>query len=118
MRAIIEGVEGPRLAMFKGGTRSLVIHLINDDGSPFDVTGGTVDFIIYDTKDRRNAAVKTKSCTLTTAAAGYVTAAFLATDMDFGPGAGTPYYGYVKYTGPSTGFLEYVGNVPAEIYIK
>ncbi len=117
MRAIINGKEGVKIGAYKGAALTLKVHLINDDGSPLDLTGGTVAAIIYDTKDRRNALIDSQAGVLTTPTAGFVTVSYLAADMTFGPSTNNvPYWIYIKYT--ETGGLEYVGLIPAQLTIK
>lgn len=117
MRTIINGIEGLKLGLYKGGAETLKIRLTNDDGSNLVLTGGTVSCQFYDTKDRRNAVVLTKAGTLTTAANGVVTLTLLATDMVFGPSANNvPYYLFVKFTNATAD--EFVGLIPAEVIIK
>lgn len=118
MRTLINGVEGLKLGLYKGGAETLRIRLTNDDGSNLVLTGGTVSCQFFDTKDRRNVAtVLTKAGTLVTAANGVVTLTLLATDMVFGPSANNvPYYLFVKFTSAATD--EFVGLIPAEVIIK
>lgn len=118
MRAIINGIEGGKLGLFKGGDASLKCHLINDDGSPLDTTGaGSITFSFFDTKDRRNAATFSKAGTNATPLAGYSVLTLLAAEMTFGPGTnGVPYYLFVKLV--DTDAAESVGLVPVEVYIK
>lgn len=104
MIAIINGTEGATLKSFKGGFDLLRLILLSDGtvgptgqvaavGSPLDVTGDTVTLEVYDTVDRRNAAVKSLPATIVGATYGYLTVALTATLMDFGPGT---YYVYAK----------------------
>lgn len=117
MRTLINGVEGIRLGLYKGGTETLNIRLTNDDGSNLVLTGGTVSCQIHDTLDRRNAPALTKAGTLTLAANGVVTLSLLYSDMVFGPSNNNvPYYLFVKYTNAATD--EYVGLIPAQVIIK
>ncbi len=116
MRAIIEGVEGGKLGLFKGGDRTLKCHLVGDDGSIIDLTGATVNFSFYDEKDRRNAASKTQAGVLTTPAAGYCTLVLLAAGMTFGPSTNdVPYYLFVEVT--DTG-VDSVSSIPTIVTIK
>ncbi len=117
MRAIIEGVEGGKLGLFKGGDRTLKIHLIEDQGEVIDLTDGAVSFDFYDTKDRRNAPVKTQAGVLTDPLAGYVTLVLLAAGMTFGPSVNdVPYYLFAKIT--AAGGDETVSAIPTEVTIK
>ncbi len=117
MRAIIEGVEGGKLGLFKGGDRTLKCLLTNDDGSVIDLTDGSVSFDFYDTLDRRNAAVKTQAGVLTTPLGGYTTLVLLAAGMTFGPSTNdVPYYLYAKFT--SAAAAEQVSAKPTQVIIK
>ena len=117
MRAIINGVEGNKLGLYKGGAEVLNIRLTNDDGSVLSLTGGTVACQFFDTADRRNAVILDKAGVLTTAANGIVSLTLLVTDMVFGPSANNvPYYLFIKYTSAATD--ELVGLVPAQVIIK
>lgn len=117
MRTIINGVEGAKLGLYKGGAETLKIRLTNDDGSNLVLTGGAVSCQFFNTKDRRNTASLTKAATLVTAANGVCSLPLLATDMVFGPSTdGSPFYLFVKFTNATTD--EFVGLVPAEVTIK
>lgn len=117
MRTIINGVEGVKLGLYKGGGAVLNIRLTNDDGSNLVLTGGSVSCDFYDYKDRRNTATFTKTGTLTTAANGVVTLTLLASEMTWGPSTNNvPYYLFVKFT--DSGTDEFVGLIPAEVIIK
>lgn len=86
MRALINGEEGGAIDAFVGADTLLQVLAISDGesggdpaqilpkGKPLDVTGDTVSVEIYDTKDRRNAAVLSVAATIVTAAGGYLTA--------------------------------------------
>lgn len=105
MIALINGAEGATLKLFKGGYTMLRVHNMSDGeegptgqvsaiGTPLDVTGDTLTLEIYDTADRRNAAVKSITITVGAGAVyGYSVCTIVAASIDFGPGT---YYGYVK----------------------
>ncbi len=117
MRVIIDGVEGAKLGLFKGGARTLKCRLTNDDGSTLDLTDGSVTFSFFDTKDRRNAATATHAGVLTTPLAGYATCVLLASEMTFGPSVNdVPYFLFAKFTNAAAD--EFVGLIPAEVIIK
>lgn len=117
MRVFIEGVEGGRLGLFKGGARTLKAHLIADDGGVLDLTDGAVVFSFFDTKDRRNAVTLSHAGVLDDPAGGYATCVLLASEMVFGPSINNvPYYLFAKFT--ETGGAEHVGLIPTEVIIK
>jgi hypothetical protein len=120
MRAIVNGVEGNKLGLFKGANETLKVPLLEDNGLPFDVSGDTDDTIqllVYATKDRRNAPVKEITVTIGDDVAGYCTVALTPAIMDFGPQVNAvPYYGFFKVT--EVGGVEYVALIPIEIHIK
>ena len=117
MRAIIEGVEGGSLDIFKGSNVVLDAVLLSDDGTQIDITGGTLQLLAYDTEDRRNAAIDDHAGAIATATAGYATFTYVPADLNWGPGTnGAPYWGYVKFT--TSGGVESVANVPVKINIK
>jgi|SRR6267154_2691151 len=57
MRALFAGEEGGNKTILRGGDYSMEVKLLNDVGTEIDITGDTLDVILYDTTDRRNAAV-------------------------------------------------------------
>jgi hypothetical protein len=95
MIGLIEGAEANNVQMFKGGNKTLKCMVINDDGTPRDITALTMSAIIYKNKTRDNTLdpILTKAGVIVTATAGYFTASFLAADMIFDPGT---YYIYLK----------------------
>lgn len=119
MIALINGEEGGNLALFKAGDESLNIVLLADDGSiPSAFTGDTITARFYDTADRRNAAVKSKAATLTTATAGFSILTLLTADMTFGPGTnGAPYYLFIERD-ENTGTTVEISRKPTKVYIK
>jgi hypothetical protein len=118
MRAIINGVEGGKIGAYKGAALVLLVQLLNDDGTVFVCTGDTVVGLIYDTQDRRNAAIDSQAATITDGAAGFVTLTYAATDMTFGPSTNNvPYWLFIKFT-DSTNAPETLALVPTQLLIK
>ena len=115
MIALINGVEGGSVNLFKGATALLLVTLLGDgndgpapvqDGTPLDLTGDTVSLEIYDTPSRKNAATKSIAAVLGTVpkVQGHASVPVAVADIDFGPGT---YYAFVKRindTGPTTEF--------------
>jgi len=117
MIALIEGVEGGTLDVFKASSLTLKAVLLDDTGAQIDLTDGTVDLLIYTYEDRREAVTDTVSGTLTDAPAGYASFAFVPADLNYGPQTNNaPYWAYVKYT--ATGGTEYLSRTPSKINIK
>lgn len=111
MRALINGVEGGTNIVFKGADDSLKGMVIQDDGSPIDITANTMSLEIHSSKVRATP-VATFSGVIATATAGYFTIALAAGSMTFGPGI---YYGYVKrVAGGSTSY----GDTPSTITVQ
>lgn len=95
MKALINGLTGP-LQLAKGGNETLNVLVFDDNGAATDLTGGSVDIVVYDRSDRANAAKATHSGdTLTTPTAGLATVAIDDTELTYGPGE---YYAFVRYT--------------------
>lgn len=118
MRAIINGVEGGRVGLYKGGAATLKVRLLGDDGTTVDITDAVgLTALVYDTKDRRNAATFSKALTPGTLTAGVATLVLLASDMVFGPSVNNvPYYLFIKFT--DVGNVDSVGLLPTEVIIK
>ena len=91
MRAIINGVEGGNLELFRGSDQTWVLLLTNDDGSVLDITGDTVTLSFYDFADKRNAALFTVTATLPTAAAGLASVAITDANSTLLRAGGTVY---------------------------
>lgn len=118
MRAIVNGVEGGRIGLYKGGAATLKIRLLGDDGTTVDITDAvTLEAIVYDTKDRRNAAIFSKALTPGTLTAGVATLALLASEMTWGPSTNNvPYYLYIHFKDVSN--VDAFGLTPVEVIIK
>ena len=117
MIALINGIEGNVLDIYKGSNVSLECVLLDDTGAQIDLTGGAVTLQVFDTEDRRNAIIDDAAGTLTDDAAGHVTFAFVPADLSWGPGTnGAPYFGYAKYVASGGG--EQVARIPVKINIK
>lgn len=95
MIGLIDGKEANDIQMFKGGDKTLQCMLVNDDGTPRDITGLTLEAILYKNKTRDNTLdpVVVKAGVIVTPTAGHFTAAFAAADMTMDPGT---YYIYLK----------------------
>jgi len=94
MLALINGERG-LVSLAKAATESLKVLVANDDGSALDITGGTIDVVVYDRSDRLNAAIAMHSGdTLTTPAAGLATVALPLGELTYGPG---DYYAVIRY---------------------
>lgn len=95
MRAIINGSYS-NVVWAKGSNQTANILLMNDNASVLDLTGGSVDLVVYDRADRANTAIATHvTDTLTTPAAGLATLAIDDTELTYGPGE---YYIFVRHT--------------------
>ncbi len=83
--------------------------LLDDLGVPLTVTADVIKLKIYDTEDRRNAPIlASATCTIVTAAAGYVTAAFTALEFAIDPKMdGTPYFAFVERNENTGNTFEY-----------
>jgi hypothetical protein len=103
MRAFINGSTNAPISLAKGSNNSLNVLVCNDNGSVLDITGGTIDLVVYDRSDRANAARATHAGdTLTTPTAGFATVAVDDSELTYGPGE---YYVFVKHT--TSGALVY-----------
>lgn len=95
MKALINGTSAP-LFLAKGSNESAIVTLFNDDGSLLNLTGGSVDLVVYDRSDRANPAVATHAGdTLTTPTAGVATIAIDDSELTYNPGE---YYMFAKHT--------------------
>jgi hypothetical protein len=103
IKAFVNGVEGGSLNLQKAGDATVNLILLDRNNAPQDITGDTVTAEFYDTSDRRNTPVRSKTGALTTAAAGYSILTLLPADLDFGPGR---FFLFIKYTA-SGGDIEY-----------
>ncbi len=106
MRALINGVEGGALELFKGADQTWVVLLTNDDGSVLSVATDTITLSFYDYNDKRNAALFTVTCSLTTAAAGLCSAAISDTNAGLMV-AGYTYYAHVLRNAAGAGAYTY-----------
>lgn len=95
MIALINGSRG-LVSIPKGSDAALKIIVANDDGSSIDLTGDTVDLVVYDRSDRLNAAIATHSSdALTVPLAGYATLTMANTETSYGPG---DFFAFVRWT--------------------
>jgi len=119
MIALINGIEGGALKLFKGAATLLRLVVLSDGdngpsgqvpatGTPLDVTGDTVSLLIYDTADRRNAALATVAGTIVTAAAGYLTISVLNATIAIGPGT---FFGFISRSENTGTTLEFSRNM-------
>ena len=94
MLALINGSQG-LVTMAKASNQSLKVIVAKDDGSTEDITGDSVDLLVYDRSDRANAAIATHvGDTLTTPTAGYATVAIDDSELTYGPG---DYFLFVRW---------------------
>lgn len=94
MRAFFRGSEGGVVAAPANAPLSIVGKLLNNDGSLFPISTGTVTLEIYDRQDRADAASLSMACTPTVAADGSFVAGASAAQFILKPGQ---YYGYAKH---------------------
>lgn len=106
MRALINGVEGGALELFRGADKTWVVLLTNDDGSVLNVTGDTITMSVYDYNDKRNAALFTVTCSLTTAASGLCSAVITDTNSALMT-AGYTYYAHALRNAGGAGAYTY-----------
>ena len=106
MIAILNGVEGGTLDVFKGADALIQLTALSDGtagptgqvariGTPLDVTGDTVSLEIYDAVTRVNTVSLSVAAALVTVAAGQGTFSITAT-ASAALLAGKVYYGFVK----------------------
>ena len=116
MRALINGVEGNVLELQKGADVVYNARITNDDGSLIDVTTDVDQkFILYDTADRRNAAILTITMAVVAAAQGTLTAT-LTDAQTAALTSGATYYAFVKRN--AAGPLVSFGNKHATITMR
>lgn len=85
-KAFINGLEGDLLSLFKAADDVVNVVLLDDDNVPVDLTDSVLTLEVYDTEDRRNAAVKSLAVTVAAPTAGKGICTVADTQMDFGPG--------------------------------
>jgi hypothetical protein len=97
MIGLINGSSGNNITLFKDADDSLNCMVLEDDGTPMDITGLTCEAVFYKNKTRDHAddPVLEASGIIVTATAGFFTVALANTDMTFGPGT---YYIYLRIT--------------------
>lgn len=94
MLALINGSQG-LVTLLKATNQVLKVVVANDDGSAIDVTGDSVDLIVYDRSDRATAAIATHvGDALTTPTAGLATVTITAAELTYGPG---DYFVFVRW---------------------
>jgi 1-deoxy-D-xylulose 5-phosphate reductoisomerase len=87
--------DSDTLKLFKAADAPLItLRLINDDGSPVNLTGATATLEVYTTADRKIAAVASPALTTVTATAGAMSLTPTIAMINFGPGT---YYAFVKH---------------------
>ncbi len=105
MHVLIEGVEGAQdvpLVMFWTADRVLTVKYLTDDGQLINVTTDTASVLyIYDTEDRRNAALLSITLAVTSATGGLHTATLTDTQMATLTAGGT-YWAAVRRDAGST----------------
>lgn len=111
MRALIDGVDGGSIELFKAEDVTKQLVVLNSDGSVKDCLLGTVQMLVYDTPDRRNTVTKTISAvgvsTGVSEAIGAFTLPLTPTILNFGPGR---YWGFVRYTNSGATTFDYAEN--------
>lgn len=96
MRAIVGGNEGKLVRAFKDtNIVALPIVILEDIGSPHDLSTATVDVVLYTRSDRAVTPTATLPATIVTAADGKCTLSVDDSAMTFGPGE---YYAFVRRT--------------------
>jgi len=114
MRALINGVEGGTVVLFKTADAVLpAINLIPDNGGVLVLTGGTATLEIFSAKTRTGTVALSAAAALTVAAAGHITVTLTDTQMTFGPGT---YYAWVKFV--DSGSLISYSLVPFTLEIR
>lgn len=96
MIAIIEGSRGKTRNLLRATDDSIVAVLLDDDGAPLDVTGGTVTLEVYANSSRSDTPTSI-SGTLTAATAGHVTFTITDTDFPIASFSAADYHAWVKY---------------------
>ena len=108
MRFLVNGQEGGQVTLQAGGDSPLLnLQVLNDNGSPFDVTGLAAKLEIYARRDRTDTPVEvtlTPDGTLPTA--GVLTAQKILAATTTQLAVGT-HYGFVKI-----GAAPIFGNLP------
>lgn len=119
MISLLNGVEEGDHFFFRGEDQTLKIILMDDDGLYLTTTADVIKLKLYDTEDRRNAAIFTSdAATITTAAAGLETLAITAAQMNFAANAdGKPYYAFVERNENVGSTYEY-SRKPHRVFIK
>lgn len=117
MIALINGVEGSTLGLFKGGDTTVRAVLLNDDGGDFNITGLTTALKIYNNIDRATL-LKNIAGVLTTPLGGLTTFTVTSASMDFaGSTDGTPYYAFIEVDDVSNS-LVYLSRQGSPVFIK
>lgn len=112
MLATINGDRG-LVRIAKGADESLKVLIMKDDGAVEDITGDSVDLIVYDRSDRKNAAITTHSGdTLTTPTAGLATVALTDAEINYGPGS---YSMFVRWTDASASKVYFDGPFTLDV---
>lgn len=107
MRAFVNGVEkNPNVSLFKEADGMLQVTLMNNDGSPIDITGDTVALEVQSSKTR-GTAVKDLAGVITVATGGNFTVSVTPALMDFGPGV---YYLFAHRTDTDGGGEKYYAD--------
>ncbi len=114
MRMLIDGAEGNEIVVDKGADKTVNIMLLTDTGGLIPSTAETWTLQIYDTADRRNAAITSATLTTGTAAAGFGTMILTAAITALLSAGGT-YYAYGKRV--DAGTLIAFSNRPCTIHV-
>jgi hypothetical protein len=115
MKAIINGVEGPEVRLFKGGDEpALNVVLLSDAGAQLDLTADTLTLEFYTKKDRSVTSSLSAAGVIAIATAGSLTVTLTSAQLNFGPGT---YYGFMKRVENVGSTVEF-SNIPATLIIQ
>ncbi len=94
-KAFFNGEEAGVLTLAKDADDDFNIALVDEDNIPVNLTTGTLTVEVYDTADRRNAAIKSWAITTPDApTGGAANVPVSVATTGFGPGI---FYAYTKY---------------------
>jgi hypothetical protein len=112
MRVLVNGVEEGELVVFKGAdTDGIKLTFLEDDGTPIDITGGTVSLEVHSGKIR-GTPVTTLTGSLSVPIGGHGTLDIPLASATFGPGT---FYAFGKLV--DGGDTRY-GALPTKLTVK
>lgn len=119
MISLLNGIEEGEHFMYRGEDQTLKIILMDENGLYLTTTADVIKLKLYDTEDRRNAAIFTSdAATITTALAGLETIAITAAQMNFTFNTdGKPYFAFVERNENVANTFEY-SRKPHKVFIK